>query len=254
MKKAYFTVASNDYVPGAYCLAKSLMKVGGSNLNVIGIDISNENKCLLKSIGCEVIDTEYLGSKTCKPQKYRDNPNFANNCYNKIHLWNQPFEKIIYFDADVIVVKNVDHLFDLQHEFAAGSSFQTTFCTKTGRALKAGWRGDYFNSGVMVLTPSSKTYKELLVAKDTVETPKDPSDQGLLNRYFENKWHRLKPIYNFTRRVFDVAPYKYHELKNDICILHFTLEKPWKERNNTEINKIWWEINDSSLFKDQSVS
>jgi glycogenin glucosyltransferase len=96
----------------------------------------------------------------------------------------------------------------------------------------------------MVLTPSSKVYQELLEAKDLVETPKDPSDQGLLNHYFANRWHRLKPIYNFTRRVYDVAPHKWREMKNDVCILHFTLEKPWKKRNNTEINKIWWEIND----------
>ena len=56
MKNAYFTVASNDYVPGAYCLARSLSNVGSSNLHVIGIDISAENKSLLQSVGCKVID------------------------------------------------------------------------------------------------------------------------------------------------------------------------------------------------------
>ena len=244
-KNAYYTVASDDFVPGVYCLAKSINKVSNYRLNVISIDITEKNKNLLETVGCHVIPVEYLGSKTCKPQTYRENPNFANNCYNKIHLWNQDYDKIIYFDADVIVVKNTDHLFNLTHEFAAGSSFQTTYCTETRKPIKAGWKSEYFNSGVMVLRPDKKVFSDLIRMKDTVSTPNDPSDQGLLNHYFSKRWHRLKPIYNFTRRVHDVAPHKWQEMKDEICVLHFTLEKPWKKRENTEINKIWWSINDS---------
>ena len=244
MKHAYYTVASDDFTSGVYCLAKSLHKVSDYKLNVISIDISEKNKFLLESIGCKIISVDYIGSKTCKPQNYRENPNFANNCYNKLHLWNQDCDKIIYFDADCIVVKNIDHLFNSEFDFGAGSSFETSYCTKTRKLTKAGWKSDYFNSGFMVLTPDKKIYSDLIVAKDTVETPKDPSDQGLLNYYFQNKWHRLKPIYNFTRRVFDIAPSKWKEMKNDICVIHFTLEKPWKKKEDTEINKIWWSIYD----------
>jgi len=245
-KFAYFTVASDDFTPGVYCLAKSLQKITQYPLYVISINITEENKKKLESVGCNIIDTEYLGSKTCKPQPYRENPNFANNCYNKIHLWNQDFDKIIYFDADVLVIKNIDHLFEIEADFAAGSSFQTILDAKTGKPTKAGWRGDYFNSGVMILKPDKKIFEELIIMKDTVETPKDPSDQGLLNHCFAGKWHRLKPIYNFTRRVFDVAPYKWKELRNEICVIHYTLEKPWKKREDTDINKLWWEVNDSA--------
>jgi glycogenin glucosyltransferase len=98
----------------------------------------------------------------------------------------------------------------------------------------------------MILKPDKKIFEELVKMKDIIETPKDPSDQGLLNHYFFKKWFRLKPIYNFTRRVFDVAPIKWRELRNEICVIHYTLEKPWKKREDTEINKLWWEINDSA--------
>lgn len=238
-------MATDDYVAGVVCLFKSLKKVTNYPLYCIGINISKENNLLLQSLGCQVIELERLTSKTCKPHPYYKNLDFADNCFNKIHLWNQDYDKIIYLDADIIVIKNIDHLFELDYEFAAGSSFQTEYCSRTGKPLQGGWKSDYFNAGFLVLKPSKQVYSDLMIMKDTVETPKDPSDQGLLNYYFRNKWHRLKPIYNFTRRVHDVAPKKYQEMKNDICVLHFTLEKPWNKKEDTEINKMWWSINDS---------
>jgi glycogenin glucosyltransferase len=240
MRNAYFTLATDDYALGAYCLAKSINKVSNYRLNVIDVNISEENKSLLKSVGCELIKVEYVGSKTCKFQSYRENPNFANNCYNKIYLWNQDLDKIIYLDADTLVLKNIDHLFDLDHELSAGGSFKVTFCTKTKKPLNAGWDSGHFNAGVLVLKPNKKTYSDLMVMKDTIETPNDPSDQGLLNHYFQGRWNKLNYIYNFTRRVIEISPQKWNEVKNNVCVFHYTLEKPW-----SEIHRMWWSVYNS---------
>ena len=63
MKKfAYFTVASDDFTPGVYCLAKSLKKITQYPFHVISINITEENKKMLQLVGCNIIDTEYLGS------------------------------------------------------------------------------------------------------------------------------------------------------------------------------------------------
>ena len=245
MKCAYYTVATDDFIPGVYCLAKSLRRVSKIPLYCIGLNVNKANKDKLATVGCKVIDTEYLGSKTSKYQSYRENPNFANNCFNKLHLWCQEFDKIIYFDADIVVLKNVDHVFGYDMKFGACPTFQMGVNKDTGKIVSMSYNYGYFNSGVMVLKPSYETYNALLVDKDIVSTPHDPSDQGFLNHFFKDKWHRLSPIYNYTRRVFDVAPKNWQELKHEVCVLHFTLEKPWKKKEDTEINKIWWEINDS---------
>lgn len=241
MKYAYFTLASDEYVDGVVCLAKSLHKNSkNSQLHVINIDMSDDSLKRLKNLRCDILCPPYLTSKTCKPQSYRENKNFAHNCFNKFHIWNQEFDKIIYLDADTIVIKNIDHLFDLNCVFAAGSKFSTTYVH--GRATSAEWLPSLFNAGVLVIKPDKKTYEELLLYKDTVETPDDPSDQGLLNYYFADRWHRLHPIYNFTKRVYDVSPSTFKQLKKDICVLHYTLDKPWKQKTNNELNDIWWNI------------
>ena len=49
-KFAYFTVASDDFTPGVYCLAKSLKKITQYPLYVISINITEENKKKLESI------------------------------------------------------------------------------------------------------------------------------------------------------------------------------------------------------------
>lgn len=245
MKCAFYTLATDDFVPGVYCLAKSLKRVTKIPLYCLGLNLNKQSKKHLESVGCQVIDTSYLGSKTSKYQPYRENPNFANNAYNKLHLWNQDFDKIIYLDADIVVLKNIDHIFELDMDFGACPTFQMIFNKEMKKYTSMSYNYGYFNSGVMVLKPSSNVYNGLLCDKDIVSTPHDPSDQGFLNHFFKDKWWRLNPIYNYTRRVFDVVPSNWQKLKNDICVLHFTLEKPWKKKEDTEINKIWWEINEN---------
>jgi glycogenin glucosyltransferase len=245
MKCSYFTLATDDFIPGVICLAKSLKRLTSIPLYCLGLNLSLDSKEKLKSVGCKFVETSYLGSKTSKFQPYRENPNFANNAYNKIHLWSQDFDKIIYFDADIVVLKNTDHIFDMDIDFGASPTFQMIFNRELKKYTSMSYNYGYFNSGVLVLKPSIEIFNDMLAKKDVIHTPNDPSDQGFLNHYFKDKWWRLDPIYNYTRRVFDVHPANWQKLKSDVCVLHFTLEKPWKKRENTEINKIWWDINDS---------
>jgi lipopolysaccharide biosynthesis glycosyltransferase len=54
---------------------------------------------------------------------------------------------------------------------------------------------DYFNSGVMVLTPSIREFRDM--EKRIAITPSyDNGDQGFLNEYYKTNWVRLSYIYN----------------------------------------------------------
>ena len=89
-------------------------------------------------------------------------------------------------DADTIVIKNIDELFD-KEELSAVADI--------------GWP-DCFNSGVFVFTPSEKTFTEL-VDLASKEGSFDGGDQGLLNQYFSD-WatkdisRHLSFIYNMS--------------------------------------------------------
>jgi alpha-N-acetylglucosamine transferase len=100
----------------------------------------------------------------------------------KLHLFRlTQYDKIIFLDADTLVCRPLSPLFDLPHQFAA--------------APDSGWP-DAFNSGVMLTTPSQKTFKDLIKMMDE-RGSWDGGDQGLLNDYFSN-WHRLSFTYNVT--------------------------------------------------------
>jgi glycogenin glucosyltransferase len=65
--------------------------------------------------------------------------------FTKIALWRQTqFRKVVYLDADVVALRALDELFDIEASFAA--------------APDIGWP-DAFNSGVMVIKPDMEEYR-----------------------------------------------------------------------------------------------
>lgn len=67
--------------------------------------------------------------------------------FTKLHCWRLiQFTKCVFLDADCLVLKNIDDLFQ-RDEFSA--------------AADVGWP-DCFNSGVFVYKPSLNTYLQLL--------------------------------------------------------------------------------------------
>ena len=67
--------------------------------------------------------------------------------YTKLNAWQlTQFDKCVFLDADTLVLKNVDELFD-RPELSA--------------APDVGWP-DCFNSGVFVFVPSEATYQSLI--------------------------------------------------------------------------------------------
>jgi glycogenin glucosyltransferase len=160
--------------------------------------------------------------------------------FTKIALWRQTqYRKIVYIDADVVALRNLDELFDIEDSFAA--------------APDVGWP-DAFNSGLMVLTPDMGDFWALQALAQSGDSF-DGADQGLLNQYFEHRpWKRLSFAYNCTPNAeYQWEPaYRYH--KSNIKAVHFIgKRKPWfvgREAqgggDNTygELVGRWWSVYD----------
>ena len=162
--------------------------------------------------------------------------------FTKIALWRQTrFRKIVYLDADVVALRAMDELFDLDVPFAA--------------APDVGWP-DAFNSGVMVLNPDMGEYWALHTMASAGDSF-DGADQGLLNQYFENRnWHRLKFTYNTTPNAQYQWEPAYRYYKRDISAVHFIgKDKPWTAGRNgsggygvyNELLARWWAVHDRHL-------
>ncbi|GAA5880921.1 hypothetical protein JCM3774_001777, partial [Rhodotorula dairenensis] len=131
----------------------------------------------------------------------------------KLHVFRlTQFEKILYLDADTLVLRPLSHLFNLPYRFAA--------------APDVGWP-DAFNSGVFVAEPSAETFdglRDMMRQRGTW----DGGDQGLLNDYFHD-WHRLSFTYNVTPTAYYTYAPAYKRHGQDVSVLHFIgAEKPWR--------------------------
>lgn len=241
MSTAFVTLATNDsYALGALVLAKSLHNTQTSHkaIVLVGHEVSKDLVQRLQKTFDEVINVEMLDSKDAKSLELLKRPELGIT-FTKIHIWKlTQYKKLVFLDADTLVLKNIDELFD-HPEFSA--------------APDVGWP-DCFNSGVFVLTPNMATY-DALVKHAESSGSFDGGDQGLLNEFFSS-WNRLSFIYNVTPTSFYSYAPALKRFFNDIKVIHFIgMRKPWNSRfGNQNISQemldLWWNIHDQ-YFSEQ---
>jgi lipopolysaccharide biosynthesis glycosyltransferase len=109
--------------------------------------------------------------------------------FDKLNIWELvEFEKVVYLDADTVVLGPIHELFQYEEMTAARSGF------------------GLFNSGVMVIRPDQHTYQALrncLLYEEwrsryTRGYPFPYGDQPLLNYFFEDTFLEVPTIYNTT--------------------------------------------------------
>ncbi|KAI8371698.1 nucleotide-diphospho-sugar transferase [Radiomyces spectabilis] len=131
--------------------------------------------------------------------------------YSKLNLWNlTDYRKVVFLDADTMVVQSIDDLFE-RPQFSAAIDV-----------------GGAINTGVFVAEPSKETYDEIM--KVYAKAPSyNRGDQGFLNWYFASSVHPLPGNYNLMIKFahFSALVRGYLD-KNTAKILHYTSEtKPW---------------------------
>ncbi|KAF1924584.1 glycosyltransferase family 8 protein [Didymella exigua CBS 183.55] len=249
LEDVYCTLLMSDsYLPGAAVLAHSLRDAGTAKKLAVMItleSLSAETITELKLLYDYVIPVERIRNTNMANLYLMGRPDLS-YAFTKIALWRQTqFRKIVYLDADVVALRALDELFDIEASFAA--------------APDIGWP-DAFNSGVMVLNPDMGEYWSLHT-KASAGDSFDGADQGLLNQYFEHRpWQRLKFTYNCTPNAeYQWEPaYRYH--KRDISAVHFIgKDKPWSPNRTAgsgvygELLARWWAVHNRHLQDKRSA-
>mmetsp|Transcript_12300 Transcript_12300/g.28410 ORF Transcript_12300/g.28410 Transcript_12300/m.28410 type:complete len:318 (-) Transcript_12300:51-1004(-) len=224
-REAYVTlVTTPTYVIGAEVLAKCLRHVGATRdiLVLVGPLVGRDDEKRLKAAG--LIPTRVDDVETSEILELLDRPYF-NTTFNKLHVFGlyDNYDKVVFLDADLLILKNIDELFELDlstgYPFAAAPEIMPP---------------DTFNTGVLVVAPSEKTYHELLQAARSMQSP-DGSDQGFLNQFYprwfeQDSSHRLPFVYNALQTVASYYNPAWEMLKDNMKVLHFAgddLMKPW---------------------------
>ncbi|KAJ0014426.1 hypothetical protein Pint_19887 [Pistacia integerrima] len=126
--------------------------------------------------------------------------------YSKLRVWQLiEYEKVIFIDADLLVLRNIDKFFSYPQLSAAGND------------------GSLFNSGIMVIEPSLCMFEKLMVKSFKVASY-NGGDQGFLNEIF-TWWHRLPSKINHLK-VFRTLDNKdgnndEHRIPENLYAIHY---------------------------------
>lgn len=240
MKKNYSYVTylgSDNYIFGVILLYKSLKDVK-SEYPLEVLVASNVTKPILNILGQMGLHYQIVENIECERMVQF---NQEINLYlarswalglSKLKIFTlEQYDKIVYLDCDIYVLKNLDHLFEYPHLSSAvdGEYFNL-------------WKDKGFiNAGCMVIKPSQQEYDNLIKYMNEADYStwylpnKTVSDQDLLNTYYDlinkpelhlNKYYNIFAMYIQEEQLDDILDNAY--------FIHFTGRKPWRAFNKSK--------------------
>ena len=221
---AYISYICNDnYLPGVTALVKSLKyhKCQYDIIIMITKDVSESAKKKLRNLNVIIKNVDEIHYQGKLSHLIEDRYGKQNNSwmmFTKINIWKQTqYEKLLYIDADTIVLKNLDSIFEINENISA----------VFGGSLFHKYEG--IEAGVLLIKPSMETYNKLIEAMNSDKYDLRMSDQTLINDYFvgkinylDEKWNRLQKK---NRNINGAYIYHWNGSKpwNDINIIHFNV-------------------------------
>ncbi|KAF5177928.1 UDP-glucuronate:xylan alpha-glucuronosyltransferase [Thalictrum thalictroides] len=246
-REAYATIlhSAHVYVCGAIAAAQSIRMVGSTRDLVILVDetISAYHRAGLEAAGWKVRIIQRIRNPKAEPEAYNEWN------YSKFRLWQlTDYDKIIFIDADLLILRNIDFLFTMPEISATGNN------------------GSLFNSGVMVIEPSNCTF-QLLMDHINEIVSYNGGDQGYLNEIF-TWWHRIPKRMNFLKHFWIGDEEEKKEMKTRLFgseppvlyVLHYLGLKPWlcfrdydcnwnvdilREFASDVAHQRWWKVHDA---------
>lgn len=246
---AYVTlVAGPDYLMGALALARSLRRSGTPYPLVVlcvgdfpGLDQLEAEGCRLIPVGQLEMSDAFRARHTRKAQHSAapftkgSKPEFHDplNNFCKLRLWElEEYQRVIFLDADIIVLRNIDRLFGYPEGVAAPNLYES---------LEDFHR---MNSGVFVAAPNQRTFEAMCTALDAPNAFWRRTDQTFLETWWPN-WHGLPYTYNTLQYVFFNLPQLWRW--DQLHVLHYQYEKPWQEDHPKRallapLIDVWWRM------------
>ena len=141
-----------------------------------------------------------IGAWTCLSLHLGIDELLSAHRYTKLHVWNLvEYEKVVYIDADTLIMSNIDELFRRPPFAAAPDVFPP----------------DKFNAGVMVVKPSKDTFQDMVARIPTTESY-DGGDTGFLNVYFAG-WYSSGAAHRLPFGYAIVLDVSWHPQRNDLA-------------------------------------
>ncbi|HCW07927.1 MAG TPA: hypothetical protein DGG95_11255 [Cytophagales bacterium] len=199
--------------------------------------------------------------------------------HNYIHI----YDKVIFSDVDIIIVKDLNEIYQTDiSDYYLGAIKQTKVNSLSPARFKKYInkatdikQGNYFNAGFLLM--NLKKIREGNFTEEFIKLSKvgfNNNDQDILNHVFQNQVKYIGPKYCYIpaysyfkkidRSKFTemFSPAEINEYENDPAIIHYASMKPWNinklEITDLELEKykLWWDefnqgltyINNKAVF------
>ncbi len=232
--RAYVTLVTNaDFARGAAALLRSLRLTGteadlvvmhttavlagalgpleAQGARLVAVDLLPLSPAFNAAHARDRLHAEAPFTRGGKPPFHTPLDNFA-----KLRLWQLDYARAVFLDADTLVLRNIDRLFDYPEFSAAPNVYEGL----------ADFRR--LNSGVFTARPDHATWEAMLEQLDAPGAFWRRTDQTFLQEFFPG-WHGLPVFDNMLQYVWLNLPGLWHW--PSINVLHYQYEKPWQQHN-----------------------
>ena len=276
-KYAYvcLVMKGDAYIPGAIVVAHSIRETDTKNdiVCMVTPDVSANGIKQLRTVFDYVQQVEYIEAET-KPLRSKKIENrygaWKSVAYTKWNLLNMTqYKKVMFMDADLIVVENIDSLFDLKTPAGTFSLSQAKPFVKKGvynpyktaihgnpvdrKELKKGFKSFVCIGTSLVITPDKDHFKEYVKMVKSMEPfgfetcVNGPDEQSIVLFYHSvlgKQWTHISQEYNMIPWKEKIwmprGPNRKPRVMHYVCE-----EKPWiLKRDAWEDLKLWWEYAD----------
>ena len=269
-KYAYvmLVMGGKKYIPGAIACATSIRK-SGTNADIVCLvnGVNDDHIRFLETVFTKVVQiplltfaTKELGEKQASMYPWNS---IAYTKWQSLTLIE--YDKVLFIDADTIVLESLDHIFELKCPAATFSSPWAKQFDKNGefdisyQAVAHGQpimpeeileafesRGYAFIASLVLLEPSMKVYDELINMVKSMEPfgfdMCSTADEQSLAYYYAKagtQWSHIHPRYNFI-----IHKPKWIKKQVPHMLHYFKSTKPWMigiDEDGDDIEQLWFD-------------
>eukprot|EP00284_Hemiselmis_tepida_P017536 CAMPEP_0174923918 /NCGR_PEP_ID=MMETSP1355-20121228/6900_1 /TAXON_ID=464990 /ORGANISM="Hemiselmis tepida, Strain CCMP443" /LENGTH=3102 /DNA_ID=CAMNT_0016169659 /DNA_START=138 /DNA_END=9443 /DNA_ORIENTATION=+ len=239
-RTSVWTMLTDDanYVTGAVVLGHSFLLNSNLAFDLVVMELKSKPLGLdawarLREVGwkrCVVSRIAPLDEEGTFP-RFRDQ-------FTKIQLWRMTaYDKILYLDADTLVVKSPDLLLQTDLGWHAIGA---------AKDIRAGEWVSTFNMGVFLLRPNLIEFRRLsdLQKAGTIAFETTMCEQGWFNEVYKNMWHDIGFVHNANLASYVQDHQAWNSFSSNIRIIHFTMNKPWTacEEAYQPVCEMWQQV------------
>lgn len=232
---AFATLVTPAFCMGAVTLGHTLIKYHASKYDLVCLITPDVNKTWIRILS--------QWWRTIKVQNYKPFKGFRRS-WAKVFLWElTEYEKVIYFDTDMIVLGQLDDLFNYNQLSCVPDTACPQIC----------------NSGVLVIEPKSGLTAKMQETAKTTKLLFGIGDQGFINSFFGH-FTPLPPRFNVPRTQGGSFGWAYDN--NITKVIHYVCKKPWKCGREgvgycgcgyPSFNVLWWSIFDEACRNHECI-